>query len=118
MIMGMLGKWAAPVIARILFLSLAISVLSLLTTVGSQTMWAEASFGYGDYNGDGFDDLAIGVSTEDIGKVESAGAVNVIYGSAKGLHRNAGHADQIWHQDRPGIAGVAEGFDFFGISLT
>jgi len=118
MIMAMLGKWAAPVIVRILFLSLAISVLSLLTTVGSQTMWAEASFGYGDYNGDGFDDLAIGVSTEDIGKVEGAGAVNVIYGSAKGLHRNAGQADQIWHQNSKGIAGGAEELDLFGASLA
>ncbi len=42
-----------------------------------------------DFNGDGFDDLAVGVSAEDRGSsdtpIENAGAVNVIYGSATGL---------------------------------
>src|SRR4051812_27038323 len=35
----------------------------------------------GDFNGDGFGDLAIGVPQEDIGTIKNAGAVNVIYGS-------------------------------------
>ena len=42
-------------------------------------------FGYaldsGDYNGDGFDDLAVGVPWEDLGELEKAGAVNVFFGS-------------------------------------
>jgi FG-GAP repeat len=34
----------------------------------------------GDFNGDGADDLAIGVPFEDVGSVEAAGAVNILYG--------------------------------------
>jgi hypothetical protein len=37
-----------------------------------------------DFNGDGFDDLAIGLD-EDVGGHEDAGAVNVLAGSAGGL---------------------------------
>jgi len=69
----------------------------------------------GDFNGDGFMDLAIGVPFEDINGKVDAGAVNVIYGSAQGLHKNAGHPDQFWHQDTKGIADSAEVGDKFGI---
>src|SRR5204863_4709421 len=40
---------------------------------------------HSDFNGDGFADLAIGVSSEDVGTIADAGAVNVLYGSAAGL---------------------------------
>lgn len=43
----------------------------------------------GDFNGDGFADLAIGVPHEDRGGVGGVGAVNVIYGSADGLTSSA-----------------------------
>jgi hypothetical protein len=46
---------------------------------------AAAAWRKGDFNGDGFADLAIGVPEEDTGGAEDAGAVNVIYGSASGL---------------------------------
>lgn len=75
----------------------------------------------GDFNGDSFDDLAIGVKSEDIGNIDNAGAVNVIYGSqTSGL---AAAGNQIWHQDSPGILGVAEGVDnndadYFGYSIV
>jgi hypothetical protein len=39
----------------------------------------------GDFNRDGFADLAIGVPGEDIGTIGSAGAVIALYGSAGGL---------------------------------
>ena len=39
----------------------------------------------GDFDNDGFIDLAIGVPGEDIGTIADAGAVNVLYGSASGL---------------------------------
>ena len=39
----------------------------------------------GDYNGDGFDDLAIGTPNEDIQGLQNAGAVNILYGSTQGL---------------------------------
>jgi FG-GAP repeat len=38
-----------------------------------------------DFNGDDFDDLAIGVPNEDVGGQVNAGAVNILYGSAGGL---------------------------------
>jgi hypothetical protein len=57
----------------------------------------------GDFNGDGIDDLAIGVPGEDVDGISNAGAVNVLYGSAGGL-RSAD--DQLWQQGTAGIAGA------------
>ena len=101
-----------------------------LTDVGNQ-LWSQAStgilgaaepvdlFGWrvasGDFDGDGFADLAVNVVGEDIDGAENAGAVNVIYGSGGGL-TEAG--DQIWHQDSPGILDAAEEGDQFGSALT
>lgn len=100
-----------------------------LSDVGSQ-FWHQNSdgvaglveqgdaFGYAlataDFNGDGFDDLAVGVPGEDIGTVENAGAVHVLYGSATGL---AAEGDQLWHQNVTGIADEAETEDRFGLRL-
>src|SRR4029450_12511583 len=39
----------------------------------------------GDFNHDGFADLAVSVAGEDVGGIVDAGAVNVLYGSARGL---------------------------------
>jgi hypothetical protein len=75
-----------------------------------------------DFNGDGFDDLAIGAPTEDIGAVVDAGAVNVIYGSVAGLSAAAGPGDQLWSQDTVvaavAIEDVAEAGDHFGASVA
>jgi len=51
------------------------------------------------------------------GEFSNSGAVNVIYGSASGLHVNLALNDQFWHQDRPGIVDAAEADDNLGISL-
>ena len=75
-------------------------------------------FGYalsaGDYNGDGFDDLSIGVIGRMIGSDDYAGEVVVIYGSVKGLDK---HTVQVWSQDADGIEGVASDQERFGKSL-
>jgi FG-GAP repeat len=47
------------------------------------------SLSSGNYNGDEFDDLTVGITKEDIGTIRNAGAVNVIYGSGGGLSSNA-----------------------------
>lgn len=74
-----------------------------------------AALTVGDYNGDGFEDLAIGVPREDVGSVVDAGAVNLLFGSAAGL---TGAGDQIWTQDSPGVRGVANQGDTFGGTLA
>ncbi len=54
-------------------------------------------FGYsvagGDFDGDGYDDLAVGVPSEAIHGANVTGVVNVIYGSPAGLHAQG---DQVW----------------------
>jgi len=78
-------------------------------------------FGYalatGDFDGDGYSDLAVGVYGENIGSptIFDAGAVNVIYGSAGGLTTSG---DQFWHQDIANVQDTAEDFDDFGMALT
>ena len=50
---------------------------------------ADDNFGFalaaGDFDRNGYADLAIGVPHENVGAVADAGAVNVLYGSAAGL---------------------------------
>lgn len=72
----------------------------------------------GDYNNDGFGDLAFGVRGETIDQATDAGAVNVIYGSFVGLSTTATLPDQFWHENSPGVDGVAEQSDRLGWSLT
>ena len=90
-------------------------------TLSSQSAQAESSNEvYGDFNGDGFDDLAIGVPGEDLGSIfnADAGAVAVIYGSSNGLSATLAHADQFWTQDSADIENQAETGDQFGRSLA
>lgn len=69
----------------------------------------------GDFDGDGFFDLAIGAEGEDVGSISDAGAVNVIYGAAGGL---ATAGEQLWTQDNATIASDPEVADYFGASLA
>ncbi|HSE42161.1 MAG TPA: FG-GAP repeat protein, partial [Acidobacteriota bacterium] len=69
----------------------------------------------GDFDDDGFDDLAIGVPYEDINGVNNAGAVNVLYGSTNGL---SPAGDQFWHQDSNGVLSDAATGDNFGNALA
>jgi hypothetical protein len=77
------------------------------------------SLSSGDYNGDGNDDLAVGVPYEDIGSIGSAGAGHIIYGSSPaGLSATAVLPDQLWTQDSPGIEDFAETNNQFGRYLS
>ena len=69
----------------------------------------------GDFNSDGYADLAVGVPGEDVGSITDAGAVHVIYGSVSGLTSTW---DNLWSQDSPGVPGVAQAFDWFGSALA
>jgi hypothetical protein len=61
----------------------------------------------GDFNADGFTDLAVGAPSEDVGAAGLAGAVNVFYGSADGLPATS----QVRLQGNP------ENSDRFGLAL-
>ncbi len=65
----------------------------------------------GDFNGDGFADLAAGASGEDVGSVADAGAVSVLYGSAGGLTTSGG---RLFTQ----VGGLVEAGDEFGEQLA
>jgi hypothetical protein len=72
----------------------------------------------GDFNGDGRDDLALGVRSEDFATTMNVGIVQVIYGSPAGLSAAGPPADQVWHQDRPGIVDTSEDDDRFGAAVA
>jgi hypothetical protein len=76
-----------------------------------------SSVASGDFDGDGFDDLAVGVPRED-GQEESisqSGAANILYGSAGGIH-----TERDWHleQGEMSVADSTEPFDRFGAALA
>jgi hypothetical protein len=66
----------------------------------------------GDFDGDGNDDLAIGVLYEDFGYV-SAGGVHVLWGSQLGL---SGDGNQLWRQGL--LNEASESGDRFGATLA
>jgi FG-GAP repeat protein len=81
---------------------------------------AAAAAAPSDYNGDGYADLAIGVPLEDLGSKRNVGAVNVLYGSARGL---TAVGNQFWTQDSPGVLGKAHDrqhgyYETFGWALA
>jgi FG-GAP repeat len=69
----------------------------------------------GDFNNDGFADLAIGAPGEGVGGIVGGGAINVLYGSAGQLTAAGG---QLFTQDSPGVGSAAEDGDNFGFTLA
>jgi hypothetical protein len=100
-----------------------------LTESGSQ-LWSQESdavlgnagegdlFGFslaaGDFDNDGFDDLAVGVPADNTAGVK-AGAVNVLYGKAGGLNASR---NQLWSRASDGVLGDPSEGDRFGHSLA
>jgi hypothetical protein len=77
-----------------------------------------AAVAAGDFNGDFFADLAVGVVGEAVGAVEDAGAVNVIFGSPTGLSTSLIAPDnQILVQEDLGSSSSETG-DQFGRALA
>lgn len=75
-----------------------------------------ATLAAGDFNNDGYDDLAVGIPGEDLGSIQNTGAVQIYYGSSGGIVERT--ANDFWHQDRSGMSDAAEANDFFGEALT
>ncbi|PRQ03093.1 FG-GAP repeat protein [Enhygromyxa salina] len=69
----------------------------------------------GDFDGDGHDDVAVGVPGHDTATTTNSGAVHVIYGSPNGL---TAVADQLWTSDSTDIKGGSENNDRFGARLA
>jgi FG-GAP repeat len=65
----------------------------------------------GDFDGNRFTDLAIGVTGEN----REQGGVNVLYGSLDGLTTARA---QFWSQSSTGVPGLGEAFECFGAALA
>lgn len=68
----------------------------------------------GDFDGDGHDDLAVGVPGEDGGDTVNTGAVSVFYGSTTGITTERNRS----FSQRGSIKEVPEGGDLFGFSVA
>ena len=69
----------------------------------------------GDFDDDGYDDLAVGAPGDTVGGHKEAGSVTVIDGSEHGL---GGAGDRLVTQNTSGIDGDAELGDHFGAALA
>lgn len=74
-----------------------------------------ASLAVGDFDGDGYDDVAVGAPGEAHSGADDAGLVTILRGGATGLDTDGGVSI---HQNSPGIPGGAEDDDGFGTGLA
>lgn len=90
------------------------------TQTGSD-LTSQDSFGRslaaGDFNYDGYSDLAVGAPNNELlpAFAGPVGQVNILYGSGSGLTRTG---EQTWNQDSPGVPGSSGVPDYFGYSLA
>ncbi|HWP45667.1 MAG TPA: hypothetical protein VNM22_00775 [Candidatus Limnocylindrales bacterium] len=74
----------------------------------------------GDFNGDGYNDLAIGDTAEDLSPSPQVGTVVVLHGWQRGLMAglDGGPDDQLWFQGHNGMEDLTEFGDGFGWALS
>jgi FG-GAP repeat len=105
--------------------------LSLLAGLGTGQLWSQArvrenparldrfgaALSAGDFDDDGFDDVAVGVLGEDVGStpITNAGGVNVIRGSSAFLTATG---NQFWSQNSLNIEDISEPHDLLGRSIA
>ncbi|MFJ3989665.1 FG-GAP-like repeat-containing protein [Streptomyces sp. NPDC090032] len=100
---------------RTLLLTTALTTCLLALPLTATSASAAPSGLAGDFNGDGYRDLAIGDRGATVGGAKKAGAVVVLLGAANGLapaHR------VIVSQNSSGIPGAAEAGDAFGTDIV
>ena len=88
-------------------------LIAAFAMLASQAPLARA----GDFNHDGFDDLAIGAVGDNVGHGSLEGSVTVLYGGVVGGGLYTDGA-QLWEQGVGGVPGAGEGGDWFGFSLA
>ncbi|MFJ4713055.1 FG-GAP-like repeat-containing protein [Streptomyces sp. NPDC088785] len=69
----------------------------------------------GDFNGDGYADLAAGMPDASAAGRTGAGRVSVVWGGPRGL---GAHGSADYGQDSPGVPGTAETGDHFGHAVA
>ena len=74
------------------------------------------SLASGDFDDDGFDDLAIGIRGQVVGGFENAGAVMVVYGGTLGLNGNYGA--EIFDRNSDGLTFSPRENDYYGWALA
>jgi hypothetical protein len=74
-----------------------------------------ASITSGDYNGDGFIDISVGIPHEAFGTLLNVGAVQTDYGSTTGIWRKN---QQLWRYGLLGLQGTATAGSGFGSALS
>ncbi|MEU6384828.1 FG-GAP-like repeat-containing protein [Streptomyces bauhiniae] len=99
---------------RVLLLAATLTT-GLLTALPATPAGAAPSRLSGDFNGDGYLDIALSAQGHDVGKARQAGAVVVLYGSASGL---SAARRSVITQNSAGVPGTAETGDLFGAGLA
>jgi hypothetical protein len=74
------------------------------------------SLASGDFDDDGYDDLAIGMRGQVVGGFENAGAVMVVYGGILGV--NGSYGAEIFDRDSDGLTFSPRINDYYGWALT
>lgn len=74
------------------------------------------SMAVGDFNDDGYDDLAVGIASEDVNGLFNAGMVTILYGHPGGLAANTASSDSIDDNNFNGL--LQEAGDEFGRGLA
>lgn len=74
-----------------------------------------AAVAVGDFDGDGYDDIAIGAPGDVISGQANAGSVQVLYGTRFGLSADGA---QLFSQDTPGVDNAAQENDAFGTAVA
>ncbi|QOV37583.1 FG-GAP repeat protein [Streptomyces ferrugineus] len=78
--------------------------------------FAGSALAVGHFNDDGYADVAVGVSDQQVGAKGAAGRLAVLYGGSQGL--SATSRVKLFDQSSPGVSGGPESEDSFASSLA